>query len=65
MSFYAPEGFDEDRASRFDFDDDAPALRLADAPTRCIEHGQLSCAECDGEWAGMKLIQPEVERMAA
>ena len=59
---FTPERFDEDFRGRFDFDDETPALRLVDAPTRCIEHGLFSCAECDGAW-----IQPmaEQERIAA
>lgn len=63
---FTPPNFDEDFAGRFDFEDEpAPALRLVEPATRCIEHGQFSCAECDGEWNGLELVMPETERMAA
>lgn len=53
---FTPYGFDEDlhvaRNDYGDSDDTELYLAMADAPTRCIEHGEYDCAECDAEWTG-------------
>lgn len=68
MSF-TPYGFDEDlHAARNDYgdsDDTELYLAMADAPTRCIEHGEYDCAECDAEWTGAHETTQEPLRMAA
>lgn len=56
----AIESFDEDRhAASNGYGEqagEAPILRLVEPATRCIEHGKLPCAECDGA-GGVCLVE--------